>query len=89
MYHVFKAVEMAVHWGRQRMNLDNNNIFSIGVDEVLWHRGHKYLTLIYHIDPHRRRLLWIGKNRHKRTLEVQLYHTIGDLPEQEFTHKFF
>jgi transposase len=57
---------MAVHRGRQPMNLDN--IFSIGVDEVLWHRGHKYLTLIYQIDPHRRRLLWIGKNRHQRTL---------------------
>jgi transposase len=74
-YHVFKAVEMAVQWGRQRMNLDN--IFSIGVDEVLWHRGHKYLTLIYQIDPHRRRLLWIGKNRHKRTL-LRFFKWLGE-----------
>jgi transposase len=66
-YHVFKAVEMAVEWGRSRMNLDN--ISSIGIDEVQWHSGKRYLTLVYQIDNHCKRLLWIGKNRTKKTLQ--------------------
>jgi transposase len=52
---------MAVEWGRERMELDN--IRSLGVDEVLWHKGHKYLTVVYQIDAHCKRLLWIGKER--------------------------
>ncbi len=73
-YQVFTAVKMAVKWGRERMNLDN--IFSIGIDEVLWHRGHKYLTVVYQIDNHCKRLLWIGKNRHKKTL-LKFFNWLG------------
>ena len=65
-YHVFKSVEMAVEWGRARLDL--SNIFSIGIDEVLWQRGHKYLTLVYQIDAHCKRLLWVGKERTVDTL---------------------
>ncbi|MBL4632886.1 MAG: transposase, partial [Kofleriaceae bacterium] len=36
---------------------------AIGVDEVLWHRGHKYLTAVYQIDDHCKRLLGVGKDR--------------------------
>jgi transposase len=66
-YHVFTAVEMAVAWGRSQMNLDN--ISSIGIDEIQWQSGKRYLTLVYQIDNHCKRLLWIGKNRTKKTLE--------------------
>lgn len=66
-YHVFKAVEMAVEWGRSRMDL--GNITSLGIDEVQWHSGKRYLTLVYQIDNHCKRLLWIGKNRTKKTLK--------------------
>lgn len=65
-YHVYRSVEMAVRWGLAKRNL--KNIFSIGVDEVLWHRGHKYLTLVYQIDNHCKRLLWVGKERTVKTL---------------------
>ena len=40
---------------------------SIGVDEVQWQRGHKYLTLVYQIDAGSKRLLWIGKDRTTKT----------------------
>lgn len=66
-YHVYKSVELVVEWGREQMHLDN--IESIGVDEVLWKKGHKYLTLVYQIDAHCKRLLWLGKDR---TTEVFL-----------------
>ena len=64
--HVFHSVEMAVHWGRKHMEM--TNIEAIGIDEIQWQRGHKYLTLVYQIDAHCKRLLWIGKKRKVKTL---------------------
>ncbi|MCP4267335.1 MAG: ISL3 family transposase [Candidatus Brocadiaceae bacterium] len=64
--HVFHSVEMAVLWGRKHM--DMSNIKAIGIDEIQWQRGHKYLTLVYQIDAHCKRLLWIGKKRKVKTL---------------------
>ena len=64
--HVFHSVEMAVLWGRKHM--DMTNIKAIGIDEIQWQRGHKYLTLVYQIDAHCKRLLWIGKKRKVKTL---------------------
>jgi transposase len=63
---VFLAVQMAVDWGREHMDL--SGIGSIGIDEIAWQKGHRYLTLVYQIDVHRRRLLWIGRDRKVKTL---------------------
>jgi hypothetical protein len=54
-------VNYAVQWGLAHRNLDG--IEAIGVDEVLWHRGHKYLTVVYQIDNDVSRLLWVEKDR--------------------------
>ena len=64
--NVFHAVEMAVAWGREHRDL--SAITAIGIDEVQWQRGHRYLTLVYQIDPHCKRLLWVGKERKLKTL---------------------
>ena len=64
--HVFSSVEMAVTWGR--VHLDLSGIEAIGVDEIAWQRGHRYLTLVYQIDADCRRLLWIGQERKVKTL---------------------
>lgn len=64
---VYRAVQLAVDWGLSHRVLDG--IEAIGVDEVLWHRGHKYLTVVYQIDGHCRRLLWVGRDRTTQTLE--------------------
>ena len=64
---VFRAVKLAVDWGLQHRDL--TGIRAIGVDEVLWHRGHKYLTVVYQIDEHCRRLLWVGLDRTTKTLD--------------------
>ncbi|MEX1364064.1 MAG: transposase [Nannocystaceae bacterium] len=64
---VFRAVGLAVEWGLQHHDLAG--IRAIAVDEVLWHRGHKYLTVAYQIDAHCRRLLWIGEDRTKECFE--------------------
>lgn len=63
---VFRSVEMAVEWGRAHQDL--TGIHSIGVDEIAWQRGHRYLTLVYQIDSHCKRLLWIGEKRTVKTL---------------------
>jgi len=41
------------------------------VDEIFWGRGHRseaFLTVIYQIDGHCRRLLWVGRKRTQATL---------------------
>lgn len=64
---VYRAVQMAVAWGRQRMPLEG--IETIGVDEIAWQSGHNYLTLVYQLDPGCRRLLWVGPERKIATLK--------------------
>ena len=65
---VYRAVRQAVEWGLAHRELEG--IEAIGVDEVLWHRGRQFLTVVYQIDNHRRRLLWVGQDRSKKTLEA-------------------
>ena len=63
---VFRAVGYAVQWGLVHRNL--KDVSAIGVDEVLWHRGHKYLTVVYQIDQGCKRLLWLARDRTEETL---------------------
>jgi len=63
---VFRSVEMAVDWGRAHQEL--SGISAIGIDEIAWQRGHRYLTLVYQIDEGYRRLLWVGQERRVKTL---------------------
>jgi transposase len=58
---VYRSVKSVVDWGLSHRSLEG--ITAIGVDEILWRRGHKYLTLVYQIDEGVKRLLWIGKDR--------------------------
>lgn len=62
---VFKSVEYIVQWGLSRRDL--SGITAIGVDEIQWHKGHKYLTLVYQINSDCTRLLWIGRERTEKT----------------------
>jgi transposase len=59
--NVFRSVKSVVAWGLEHRSLEG--IKAIGVDEVQWRKGHKYLTLVYQIDQGCKRLLWIGKDR--------------------------
>lgn len=71
---VFGAVEMAVAWGRA--HLDLSGIQSVGIDEIAWQCGHHYLTLVYQIDGHCKRLLWIGEKRTVKTL-LRFFRWLG------------
>ena len=64
--NVYRSVKYVVSWGLACRDLEG--IEAIGVDEIQWQRGHKYLTLVYQIDEDCRRLLWVGKDRTAKTL---------------------
>lgn len=66
---VYRSVEWFVQWGLAHRKLAN--VRSIGVDELHWgksKRADNFLTVIYQIDGHCRRLLWVGKRRTQVTL---------------------
>lgn len=66
---VYHSVEWFVHYGLGKREL--GGIQAIGVDEIHWGRGLKadnFLTVIYQIDSHCRRLLWVGRRRTQATL---------------------
>jgi transposase len=46
----FRAVAMAVTWGRDHVDLAG--IRAIGIDEIHWQHGGNFLTLVYRIDRH-------------------------------------
>ena len=62
---VFRSVEMAVIWGRERMDL--TGISAIGVDEIYWKKG-KFLTLVYQINQGMKRLLFVIEDRQEKSL---------------------
>ena len=65
---VFSSAKYIVEWGLEQRSL--SDITAIGVDEIQWHCGHKYLTLVYQIDSHAKRLLWIAKDRTEKTFII-------------------
>ena len=72
--HVFRSVSWMVEWGLAHREL--RGIRALGIDEVLFHRGHRYLTVVYQIDAQARRLLWVGRDRTSKTL-LQFFRFLG------------
>lgn len=64
---VYSAVKWAVAYGLEHRDLDG--IEAIGIDEIAYKKGHKYLTVVYEIQEGSRRLLWVGKDRTEQTLK--------------------
>ena len=71
---VFRSVQWVVEYGLQHRDLDG--ITAIGVDEVQFQKGHRYLTVVYQIDASCRRLLWVGRDRTAKTL-LRFFRMIG------------
>ena len=75
---VYRSVEWFVRWGLAHRKLEG--VESIGVDEIHWRKGKRsehFLTVIYQIDRHCRRLLWVGPKRTQATLRRGLA-ALGD-----------
>lgn len=73
---VYRAIQWVVGYGLTHRKLDN--ITAIGVDEIQYQIGHKYLTLVYQLDQDCRRLLWVGKERTTESFR-EFFTTIGGI----------
>jgi len=71
---VYRSVRWIVVWGLSHRDL--SGVTAIGVDEILWQKGHKYLTVVYQIDRHCKRLLWVGKDRTVKSL-LRFFRAFG------------
>ncbi len=71
---VYRAVKYVVNYGL--INRDLDNVSEIGVDEIQVFKGHKYLTLVYQLDAHSKRLLWCAPERKAKTL-LKFFHQFG------------
>lgn len=69
---VFRSVEYIVKWGLDHRSLEG--ITALGVDEIKWKKGHKYLTLVYQVNSECVRLLWIGRERTEETFNKFFDH---------------
>ena len=72
---VFDAVEHVVTFGLEHRVF--GQIDAIGVDEIQYAKGHKYLTLVYQIDFDVIRLLWVGRERTIESFQG-FFTVIGD-----------
>src|SRR3989337_1771066 len=73
--NVFESVKHAVSWGLEHREL--GGIEAIGVDEIQWQRGHRYLTLVYQIEDGMKRLLWVAEERTEESLRG-FFKMLGD-----------
>jgi len=71
---VCRSVKWVVDFGLKHRDLEN--ITAIGVDEVTYSKGHKYMTLVYQIDSGRKRLLGVIRDRDTRSLS-SFFETFG------------
>lgn len=78
-HHVFSGVAMAVSWGRERLDL--TNITALGVDEIYWAKK-SFLTMVYQIDNHCKRLIWCGEGRKEATIR-SFFDWFGDDRSQQ------
>lgn len=60
-HQVFTSVSFVVEWGLAHR--DMKGVTAIGVDEVHFGKGQKYLTVVYQLCGDVRRLLYVGKRK--------------------------
>ena len=65
---VYAAVKWVVDYGIE--NRDLSGVTALGVDEVHVGKKDKFWTLVYQIDDHCKRLLWIGHDRTEATFDL-------------------
>jgi transposase len=77
---VCQSVAYVVQWGIEHRQL--GPIAAIGVDEIQYARGHKYLTLVYQIEQQCTRLLWLDRERTVESFEQFCVMIGAELAEQ-------
>lgn len=73
-HHVYTAVKQMVEYGLAQRDL--SQIEAIGVDEIHYGKGHKYLTMVYQLDLNEKRLLFVEKSRTTKSL-LKCFRELG------------
>jgi transposase len=79
------AIEMGISWNTVKLidkkhlrkylvPLDEANPLNLGIDEIAYEKGHKYLTVVRDIDLGK--VIWVGEGRKKETLD-EFFHKLG------------
>jgi transposase len=71
---VFRAVEFVVEYGLKHRDL--SRITAIGIDEIHWGTTNGFLTIVYQIDKHSKRLLFVAENRTVRSI-LKFFRMLG------------
>jgi transposase len=74
---VYASIQWVVDYGLRHRVLEN--IQALGIDEICVRVGRVFWTLLYQIDAHMTRLLWVGHDRCEHTLRAgldSLGHTV-------------
>ena len=79
---VYVSVKYVVDYGLKNRCLDK--IEQIGIDEILFRRGLRFVTLVFEITAGSKRLLWIGKDRKAKTL-LEFFKLLGKSRYQKIT----
>jgi hypothetical protein len=69
---VFDAVEQSVSWGLEHRKFGQIDV--IGVDEIQYAKGHKYLTLVYQLDLGMHSLALGGQGTNHRIVSRILHY---------------
>ncbi len=72
-HHVRGSIEAVVEYGLENRSLEG--VKALGIDEVAWLRRHEYLSLVYQIDEHERRLISVTRNRTDESMK----EFVGDM----------
>ena len=72
--NVFRAVAWVVAYGLEHRDL--SGITAIGVDEIYWSTSKGFVTVVYQIDAHMKRLLWVAPQRRIRSI-LGFFHMLG------------
>jgi len=65
---VFESVRYVVAWGLAHRDI--SQVTAIGVDEIQYGKGQRYLTVVYQLCGEARRLLFVGSGRDTAALEA-------------------
>ena len=73
--NVCRSVKWVVDYGLKHRDL--SGVSALGVDEVAYSKGHKYMTLVYQIDGKSKRLLGVLKDRKEEVLK-SFFNELGE-----------
>ena len=73
--NVCRSVKWVVDYGLKHRDL--SGVSALGVDEVAYSKGHKYMTLVYQIDGQSKRLLGVLKDRKEEVLK-SFFNELGE-----------